>query len=371
MEKNHRILVVDDDESNLKLLRDRLAGLGYEVICVRSGAEALDMVGGALPDLILLACTIADMRGFELAGRLREGGETRLIPILMVCALNDVENRLKALDAGVDDFLSLPIHDIELRSRVKTLLKVKAYNDTMLHYKEQLDMEVTSRTEYLQQAIEQLKSVTLESINRLARAAEYKDIETGEHILRMGRYAVAVAKELELDEYTQEVLLYSVPMHDVGKIGVPDQILLKPGKLDPNEWEIMKRHTVIGARILEGSKEEIIQAAEIIALTHHERWDGSGYPQQMKEDTIPLFGRITAVADVFDALTSRRPYKKPFSLEESLSILKEGRGSHFDPRVLDAFFSVEDNIFAIREEIQDREESRFMDMQKRAGFAKE
>jgi putative two-component system response regulator len=184
-------------------------------------------------------------------------------------------------------------------------------------------------------------------------ASEYKDENTGAHIKRMSRYSAAVARRMGLDENTIETILYAAPMHDLGKIGIPDVILLKPAKLEPVEWEIMKLHTVIGSRILQGSDAEFIRLGETIAQSHHEKWDGSGYPVGLKGTEIPIAGRIVAIADVFDALTSKRPYKEPFSVEESLAIIREGRGTHFDPDVVDAFFAIQDEILAIKKQYAD------------------
>ena len=198
-----------------------------------------------------------------------------------------------------------------------------------------------------------IKAASLETIYRLSMAAEYKDKETGAHIKRMSRYSAAVTRRMGLDESTIETILYAAPMHDLGKIGIPDLILMKPAKLDPAEWEIMKQHTVIGAKILKGSDAEFIRLGETIALSHHEKWDGSGYPNSLKGIEIPIAGRITAIADVFDALTSKRPYKEPFSVEKSLAIIRKGRGSHFDPDVVDAFFAIQDEILTIKKQYGD------------------
>ena len=233
------------------------------------------------------------------------------------------------------------------------MLKVKAYNDLMSNYQKELESEVTGRTEELKHAFEKIKAASLETIYRLSMAAEYKDKETGAHIKRMSLYSAAVTRRMGLTESTIETILYAAPMHDLGKIGIPDLILMKPAKLDPVEWEIMKQHTVIGAKILQGSDAEFIRLGETIALSHHEKWDGSGYPNSLKGIEIPITGRITAIADVFDALTSKRPYKEPFSVEKSLAIIREGRGSHFDPDVADAFFAIQDEILTIKKQYDD------------------
>ena len=349
MKGKPRILVVDDEENILRLMEAMLPPLGYEVAVARDGDEALRKVGKIQPDVILLDVMMPKMGGFEVARRLKENDETKIIPIVMVTALSEVKDRVKALEAGADDFLSKPVDKTELTARLNSVLKVKAYNDHMRNYQQELEAEVAKRTEELRQAFEKIKMASIDTILRLSRAAEYKDQDTGAHIKRVSNYAAAIARRMGLTESAVETILYAVPMHDVGKIGIPDKILLKPGRLDPDEREIMKQHAMIGASILGGSDTEFIKLAEAIAITHHERWDGSGYPNHLKGSEIPLGGRIAAIADVFDALTSKRPYKKPFPLEKAFSIIKEGQGSYFDPLVVDAFFAVKDEILSIKE----------------------
>ncbi len=362
MEKRSRILVVDDEDLNLRLMEALLAPLGYDVILARDGEEALRKTRESLPDLILLDAMMPKLDGFEVTRRLKEDESTRIIPIVMVTALQEVQARVMALEMGADDFLAKPVDKSELRARVQSLLKVKTYNDHMRNYQQELEAEVARRTEELQRAFEKIKETSLETIYRLARAAEYKDEDTGTHVLRMSHYAAAVARKLDLPEDQVESILYAAPMHDVGKIGIPDRILLKPGKLDPDEWKVMKQHTVIGGKILSGSDAGFIRLAETIALTHHEKWDGTGYPNGLKGEGIPIAGRITAIADVFDALTSKRPYKEPFSVERSFGIIQEGRGGHFDPAVVDAFFAVTDEVLAIKERFKEESGSPFLRM---------
>ena len=362
MEKKARILVVDDEDRNRRLMGAMLASLGYDVILAPDGEEALRKVLEDPPDVVLLDIMMPGLDGFEVAARLKENEESAMIPIVMVTALNEVDDRVKALEVGADDFLTKPVDRTELRARVRSLVKVKAYNDHMRDYQKELEREVASRTKELHQAFERIKSASLETIHRLSKAAEYRDEDTGAHIQRMSRYAAAVATRMGMAGEAVEDVLYAAPMHDAGKIGIPDRILLKPGKLDADEWEIMKQHTVIGGDILGGSSSGFIRLGEVIALTHHERWDGSGYPRGLKGTAIPLAGRITAIADVFDALTSKRPYKEPFSVEKSLEIIREGRGGHFDADVVDAFLAVQDEILSIREEHKDEGESPLLRM---------
>jgi len=344
------ILVVDDQPQNIELLEAHLIPQGYEIIKATSGEEALGKLSGNQIGLILLDVMMPGMDGFEVTRRVRQDDKNRLIPIILVTALRETEDRVKGIEAGCDDFLSKPVDKMELLARVKSLLKVKVYNDLMSNYQKELESEVTKRTEDLKHAFERIKAASLDTIYRLSMASEYKDEDTGAHIKRMSRYCAAVARRMGLDENTIETILYAAPMHDLGKIGIPDLILVKPAKLNPLEWEIMKQHTIIGAQILKGSDAEFIRLGEAIARHHHERWDGSGYPNGIKGADIPIAGRIAAIADVFDALTSKRPYKEPFSVEKSLAIIRDGKGSHFDPAVVDAFLAIQDEILTIKEQ---------------------
>jgi len=366
MKGKSRILVVDDEERNLRLMEALLIPFGFEVTFARDGKEALKKVQEEPPDVILLDVMMPKMDGFEAVRRLKENEETRGIPVVMVTSLKEVEDRVRALEAGADDFLTKPVEKTELRARVQSSLKVKAYYDHMRDYQKELEAEVAKKTKQLRLSFEKIKGASLDTIHRLSKAAEYKDEDTGAHILRMSNYSAAVARKMGLNDKVVDSILYAAPMHDVGKIGTPDRILLKPGKLDPDEWEIMKQHATIGGKILSGSDAGFIRLAEVIALTHHEKWDGSGYPNGVKGAKIPLAGRVTAIGDVFDALTSKRPYKEPFSLEKSFGIIREGRGNHFDPDVVDAFFAIEDEVLSIKERYKDERESLFVKIAKEA-----
>jgi putative two-component system response regulator len=350
MKANPVILVVDDQPQNIELLEAYLVPRGYGIVKAANGKEALEKLSGNQIDLILLDVMMPGMDGFEVTRRVRQDNTLRLIPIILVTALRETEDRVKGIEAGCDDFLSKPVDKMELLARVQSLLKVKAYNDLLSNYREELESEVTRRTEELKHALERIKAASLDTIYRLSMASEYKDEDTGTHIKRMSRYCAAIARRLGQDESIIESVLYAAPMHDLGKIGIPDRIILKPAKLDPVEWEIMKLHTVIGAKILKGSDAEFIKLGETIAQYHHEKWDGSGYPNGLKGIEIPIAGRIATIADVFDALTTKRPYKEPISVEKSLVIINEGRGSHFDPDVVDAFFAIKDEILTIKEQ---------------------
>ncbi len=350
MKDNPVILVVDDQPQNVELIEAYLAPQGYEIVTAVNGEEALGKISGRKIDLVLLDVMMPGMDGFEVTRRVRQDDKHRLLPIVLVSGLQETGDRVKGIEAGCDDFISKPFDKMELLARVRSLLKVKEYNDLMSNFRKELESEVAKRTEELKHVFERVKAASLETIYRLSRASEYRDDDTGTHIKRMSRYSAAVARHMGLDESTVETILYAAPMHDLGKIGIPDRILLKPGKLDPLEWEIMKSHTTIGAGILKGSEAEFIRLGETIAQHHHEKWDGSGYPDGLKGSKIPIVGRITTIADVFDALTTKRPYKEAFVVERSLAIIKGGRGSHFDPDVVDAFLAIQDEILFIKKQ---------------------
>jgi putative two-component system response regulator len=220
-----------------------------------------------------------------------------------------------------------------------------------------LEIKVEEKTRLVNQAMDQLKDGSLETIHRLTQAAEYIDDDTGEHIQRMSKYTAAVAKKMGANNNSIESILRAAPMHDVGKIGIPDRILLKPDKLDADEWKLMKEHTTIGGRILSNSKAGFIRLGEIIALSHHEKWDGSGYPLGLQGKEIPLVGQMVAIADVFDALTTRRPYKEPFSIVSACDIILEGRGTQFNPAIVDAFFAIKNEILDIKRKYKDSKQS--------------
>jgi putative two-component system response regulator len=360
MEKSNQILVVEDDAMNNRLLTKILTQMGYKVESAFDGISGLEKVESSPPDLILLDLNLPRMDGYEVARRLKQDEKTKIIPIVVVSAFSEVENRIKALQAGADDFLSKPIDQVELRARVQSLLKVKMFNDHMVNYQKILKVEVDQRTQQLLQAYDELKDASekikkasLDTTIRLVQASECKDEDTGSHIKRIGYYAAAIAQAMALPSQDIEIILFAAPMHDIGKIGIPDRILLKPGKLDAEEWTTMKMHTVIGGRILTNADTYVLQMAEQIALTHHERWDGTGYPRGLTGSHIPIWGRITSICDVFDALTTNRPYKKAFPIEQSLEILKNERGSSFDPEVSDVFFSIQEKIFSIRRDYTD------------------
>ncbi len=351
MEKT--VLIAEDDQSVREVLQRLLTAQGYRVLVAADGEEALAEVAAAAPDVVVTDAMMPRLDGFELTRLLRAREETRLIPVVMVTGLREVEDRVRALEAGVDDFLAKPVHPVELTARVRSLCKVKEYHDLQREYRRRLERAVRARTRRLREALSMVRAFSLDTVYRLSRTAEFRDNDTGEHIQRMSYYVAAVARKIGLPSLTVRQLRYASPLHDIGKVGIPDSILLKPGRLTEQEWEIMKEHTTIGARILAGSRSEIVQLAELIALTHHERWDGSGYPRGTAGQSIPLPGRITAVADVFDALSSTRAYKAALPLEKAFEAVQEGRGTHFDPLVADAFLAIPAEVRGIRARFED------------------
>ena len=343
------MLVVDDEEINRELLRIVFESAGFEVIEATNGKEAIEKARSEHPDVILLDIIMPVMNGIEACKKLKEDPDTFPIPVVMVTALGDVGHRVEGLRAGADDFITKPFDKGEILLRVQNLLKVKKYNDLLKDYSNLLEKEVEERTKELVEAYYKLDRAYLEVIQRLGRAAEFRDDETGEHTKRVGIMCGVLARELDLDEERAKHIEYATPLHDLGKIGIPDCILLKPGKLTPKEFEIMKKHTIIGAEILKGSEHPVMRIAETVALSHHERWDGKGYPYGLKESEIPLEARICTVIDFFDACTSDRVYRPAMEVDKVLDMIKAERGKAFDPIIVDAFFRCLDEIMKVRE----------------------
>ncbi|MDZ7373345.1 MAG: response regulator [candidate division KSB1 bacterium] len=353
MNRRPRILIVDDEPTNREVLTDMLVRLGYECETARDGFEALGKLNLDI-DLILLDVMMPGMDGYEVAKAVRNNAETRDIPIMMITALGSREDRLKAVEAGANDFLTKPIDTTELKVRTESLLKLKQAYDALREHERQLQETVAKRTAALRKALEEMARANrrtyqayVDTLHRLALAAEYKDSQTSEHLRRVSLYSTILAAAAGLSPGDVEIIRHAAPMHDVGKIGIPDSILQKPGRLTPQEMETMRQHTVIGAKLLSGSPSRLLQVSAIVALTHHERWDGKGYPRGLAGDQIPVWGRICAIADVFDALTTERPYKEALSFEQALELMREGKGSQFDPHLLDLFESRFDRIVSV------------------------
>ena len=344
--ENGLIQVVDDNKRNIKICREILEMADFRVVAAENGRMGLEMARSLSPDVILLDIMMPVMDGMEMLSRLREDTAIRHIPVLMLTARNTTEDVVRALNHGANDYLTKPFSEEELEARVNTLCRMKKAEDKIREQNEILEHKVLERTA-------ELDATRLEIVRRLGMAAEYRDNETGNHIIRMSKMCMKLGQLYGLDKKHQELLLNASPMHDVGKISIPDAILLKSGKLTAEEWEIMTGHTILGARLLDGHDSPLMRMARDIALTHHEKWDGSGYPAGLCGEEIPLEGRIVAIADVFDSLTSRRPYKDPYPFSVAFDIIEKERGKHFDPILTDLFLQHRDEFGQIKRKNSD------------------
>jgi len=343
----NRIAIVDDSDINLTLLKHLVARLGdCEPLLFSDSPAGLRWCCEEEPDLVIVDYMMPELDGIEFIRRLRAAPGRQEIPILMITANDDKELRYEALQCGATDFLTKPVDTVEFRARTRNMLALRASQKRLANRNEELAAEVRKATE-------EIRAREQELLFRMSRAAEFRDPETGAHIQRMAHYSALIAARLGLGDETCELLLQAAPMHDVGKIGIPDYILLKPGRLTPEEFELMKNHARLGHELLRESGSRVLQAGAAIALAHHEKFDGSGYPLGLAGEAIPLHGRIVAVADVFDALTSERPYKKAWELDRARAFLQEGRGQHFDPACVDAFFAAWTEVLAVRDRFQD------------------
>lgn len=338
-----KILLVDDEQVNLKLLDKLLRGQGYEnLTSIQDPRRVAEQCQALPPDLILLDINMPHMDGFDVMEALHKTHEGLLPPIIVLTAQSGRDVMLRALSVGARDFITKPFDRLELLMRVANQLEVRMAHQILNDQKAVLEVMVQERTEML-------NKTRLQVVQRLGRAAEYRDNETGLHILRMSRISVLLARSMGWSEADCELMLNASPMHDIGKIGIPDVVLLKPGKLDADEWEIMKTHAEVGAELLSDGNSELLDLASQIALRHHEKWDGSGYPSGLRGEEIPQAARIVAVADVFDALTSARPYKKAWPVADAVAHIQQESERHFDPQVVEHFLLCLDEIQLIRD----------------------
>ena len=341
------IAIIDDNLVNLKLMESLVKRASeFSPILFQDSAQGLAWCMENVPDLVIVDYMMPPPDGLEFIRRFRSLPVNADIPVLMITADHERETRYAALEVGANDFLTKPIDNSEFRARMRNMLSLRRNQKAL-----------ADRAAWLAEKVAEATSEILdreqEMITRLSRAAEFRDPETGAHIQRMSNYSRLIAAQLGLAKEEQELILRASPMHDVGKIAIPDHILLKPGRLTDEEMTIMKTHAEKGQEILGGSKSKLLDLAALIAWTHHEKFDGNGYPRRLAGEAIPLPGRIVAVADVFDALTSERPYKKAWPVEEAIRFLQDASGQHFDPACVDAFLARRGGAMDIRSTFQD------------------
>lgn len=325
-ESKPTLLLVDDEPTNLLILRYSLQD-EYRLLVAKEGAKAIEIAEKSQPDLILLDVMMPEMSGHEVCKILKANPDTKRIPILFITALTGPEDELLGFELGAVDYIYKPFNPNVVKARVSTQLSLVQ--------------------------VDELKSTHLKIIQCLGKAAEFKDDETGKHVIRMSHYAKLIAVGLGVSTQSADLLFHAAPMHDIGKIGIPDNILRKPGKLTEEEWEVMRQHTLYGELIIGGHDSKLLTLASKIALHHHEKWDGSGYPKGLSGSDIPLEARVVALADVFDALTTVRPYKEAWSVIDAVNWIKMQRGAHFDPDVVDSFLKVLPQIISIKDAMSD------------------
>lgn len=333
--KLSKFLIVDDQEYNVTLLERMLARAGFKhVYSTMDPSQVSHMLLEINPDIVLLDMHMPGMDGLQVLKIIREQTEAdSYLPVLMLSADVTSEMKQQGLQAGVNDFVTKPFDRSEVLLRIQNLLKTRQLHIQIQQHKITLEERVRERTEELQKAQHEI-------LQLLGRAAEYRDDMTGQHTLRVGRLSGLIASYLGFSKEYVDMICMAAPLHDIGKIGIPDNVLLKPGKFEPSEYERMKTHTLIGADILDGSSFAVLKMAGVIARWHHEKWDGSGYPDGLKGEEIPIEARIVAIADLYDALTHERPYKKAWTSQETIDEIQKQRGIHFDPRIVDAFLQL-------------------------------
>jgi putative two-component system response regulator len=330
-----KVLIVDDQEYNLSLLERILDRAGYKNLNSSTNPrQTMPLIEQLDPDIVLLDLHMPEMDGFEVLRLIREHtNKDSYLPVLVLTADITPEAKKMALQAGANDFLTKPFDRTEVVLRIHNLLRTR-----YLHLQLQQQNELLE--ERVQERMKELRQAKAEILQLLGRASEYRDDMTGQHTQRVGRLSGLIADRLGLPALQVEMIRMAAPLHDIGKIGIPDELLLKPGRFEPEEFERMKLHTTIGASILEGSYFAVLKMAEIIAGSHHEKWDGTGYPQGLSGETIPIEARIVALADFYDALTHERPYKKTWTSQEAITEVENQRGKHFDPQIVDVFIDL-------------------------------
>lgn len=350
MADKYKILIVDDQEPNRTVLDNHMSALGHTSLQAENGVAALSLLETQKPDLILLDIMMPKMDGLQVLEYLKSDEVLRQIPVIMISALDDMESMVKCIQQGAVDYLVKPFNINLLKARIHSALADKRLRDQEVTYRIQIEEYTLKLEERVRERTKIIQDTRLEVVRRLGKAAEYRDNETGLHVIRMSHFSTILGRASGMNNNECELLLNASPMHDVGKIAIPDNVLLKPGKLDKDEWEIMKTHAALGAGILSGQNFGMLKLAETIALTHHEKWDGSGYPKGLSGEDIPIESRIVAIADVFDALTSVRPYKKAWSVEDAVKLIESESGKHFDPKLVPPFLKTLPEMIKIKEE---------------------
>ncbi len=367
-DKKTRILVVDDNKINLKIINDLIQVMGYNSVMAENGLYALSTLEKHECDLVLLDICMPDMDGYQVLEYMKKDSGLCKIPVIMISALDDMESVVRCIENGADDYMVKPFNHTILKARINACLDRKRLNDRESEYQGQIEKYNIDLQSRVSKQVSEITAAQRSTIFAMAKLAESRDPETGEHLLRIREYVRIIGKRLSLlpkyaaiidDNYIENICAAS-PLHDIGKVGIPDSILLKPGKLTIEEFNKMKEHTIIGAETLREvnrlhSANDFVKIGIEIAESHHERWDGTGYPYELAGEDIPLVGRILALSDVYDALTSKRCYKEAFSHTRSNQIIVEGKGSHFDPDVVDAFVGTEKEFLYIREHYVDVE----------------
>ncbi|MEN8190159.1 MAG: HD domain-containing phosphohydrolase [Thermodesulfobacteriota bacterium] len=338
-QKKHTILLVDDIPANIKVLVEALRE-SYRLIVATNGIDALRAARDKKPNLILLDVMMPGMDGYDVLKRLKGDDELAHIPVIFVTAANEEKDETRGFLLGAVDYIVKPVNPVIVKARVQTHLALQLAQKELRRHRDELELLVDERTRELREA-------QIEITNRLVQAAEYHDHETSRHITRMAHYCTIIGRAHGMTEHELTLFFHASAMHDIGKLGISDKILHKKGSLTPDEFEEMKRHTLIGADLLYGTDNELMSMAHLIALTHHEKWDGTGFPLGLKEEEIPLVGRISALCDVFDALSSKRPYKDAWPLDEARRVIARERGSHFDPYIVDLFEQSFDDLIDV------------------------
>jgi len=353
----YKILVADDENFNREIVKDALIDEehDYEILEAGDGLAVINMLEELNPDLLLLDIGMPKMSGLDVLENIRKKEIYESLPVIVITAYP--EEKYHALELGANDFIAKPIEVADLKLRVKNSLKLKKYSNMLEDFNKQLEEKVRERTQELKQALDKSRAAELEVIIKLGKAAEFRDLETGLHIYKMRSYSKLLAEKLGMGEDDVNLIYNASPLHDVGKVGIPDRILLKPARLTDKEFEIIKNHVEIGMEILSGHESfPLLNAAYYIIRDHHESWNGSGYPNGRKGSDIHIYGRICKVADVFDALTTKRVYKEAYSVEKAVSIMKDEMRGAFDPDILNTFVENIEDFAAIKEESESMEE---------------